>query len=127
MDAAIASSLESAWVFHFTDTTLFFAPDRVTVKVIASPSSASASVSIIEKEKEGCVSPSSIVPFALPPSGSMLTPVPGSPSSSAGLLNTARKVSSSGSYRSSSRVLIETFTVTVPLGKLSVRAMLIGS
>ena len=40
---AAAAAPVSALVFHFTDTALSRAPERVTVKVIASPSSALAS------------------------------------------------------------------------------------
>ena len=108
-------------VFQDTDTALSMAPERVTVKVMASPSEALA----LAMENDGRVSSFSIVPVALPALGAMLTPVPGSPSASAGSLSTARKVSSS-SYKSSSVVCTETVWLVSPLAKLSVCAVVIA-
>ena len=69
----------AALVFHFTDTALSMAPERVTVKVIASPSDALASATA----NEGSVSSFLIVPMAVPLPSAMLTPA-GSPGSFSG-------------------------------------------
>ena len=103
-------------VFHFTETTLSIAPERVTVKVIVSPSEALASAT----ENEGCVSSFFIVPVALPLPDSMVTPVAGSSCAFAGLLSTALNVSS-GSKRSSSAVATITVLLVSVAAKLSVR------
>ena len=116
-EAAFAPSLESALVFHFTDTALSIAPLRVTVKVMPFPSVALASATA----NEGLVSSFLIVPMTVPLPDSMLTPVPGSSSASAGALKVALNVSS-GSNRSSWVVCTSTVWLATPLAKFNVCA-----